>query len=885
MTSDEIREAFLAFFESKGHQRVASSSLIPVGDPTLLLTNAGMVQFKPYFAGESKPPNRRLTSSQKSFRTVDIEEVGDSTHLTLFEMLGNFSIGDYFKEGAIEFALECLDSVMGLPKEKFAATVHESDDEAYELWKQSGIPEERIFRFGDEDNWWGPPIHGTEGPCGPSAELHYDFGAGKGCGEPDCGPNCTHKMPDTGENCDRYVELWNLVFMQFYHHPDGSRDPLPSTGIDTGMGFERLVVVLQGTESIYETDLFTTLIEKAAEISGKSYEEDPHTKYAMRVVTEHARSATFLIADGVVPANEGRGYVLRRVVRRAIRHGRRLGLEDSFLSDLARVVVDRMGDAYPELRKQEEFILTVLKLEEERFQNAFDNGYVILSDAMQDSKSLSGDVAFRLWDTYGFPLEITQEIAAENGVEVDVEGFEKEMAAQRERARASAQFSGDRAKIRVYESLGVGSTSFLGYEQLTASSVLVGLISDGEPVAEAAEGQEVEVVLQQTPFYPEGGGQIGDAGEIAGPSGKISVHDTQTVMPGLIVHFGKVAQGKVAVGDAVDGYVDDTRRQDTARNHTATHMLHAALRQVLGAHVRQAGSLVAPDRLRFDFSHVAQMTAEEIEQVQWLVNERIRQNVSVHKSEDTYTSAIERGALAFFGDKYDASVRLIEIANGETFSFEVCGGTHVERTGELGAVYVLGESSIGAGMRRIEAVSGRGAERLVRERFATENELVAALQAPLPELPSKVNGLLDEVAELRSKNETLQRAASLRDAEPLLQKARELDGMLVLAEKVSVSDMDALREMGDWLRDKLGRGVVVLGTVVNERPNVLVSVSSDLVKDGVDARDLARELGKVIGGGGGGQPQMAQAGGRDVGKLAEALEQAPEIVQRKSAAS
>ncbi len=884
MNSAEIREAFLAFFESKDHQRVASSSLVPVGDPTLLLTNAGMVQFKPYFAGESKPPNRRLTSSQKSFRTVDIEEVGDSTHLTLFEMLGNFSIGDYFKKGAIEFALECLDSVMGLPKEKFAATVHESDDETFELWQRSGIPEDRIFRFGDADNWWGPPIHGAEGPCGPCAELHYDFGADKGCGEPDCGPNCTHQMPD-GEVCDRYVELWNLVFMQYYHHPDGSRDPLPATGIDTGMGFERLAVVLQGAESIYETDLFTPLIEKVAEISGKSYGSDADTSYAMRVVAEHGRSATFLIADGVVPANEGRGYVLRRVIRRAIRHGRRLGFENAFLGELARVVADQMGDIFPELRNHEEFVLTVLKLEEERFQNAFQNGFAVLTDAMEKSNSLAGDIAFRLWDTYGFPLEITQEIAGENGVEVDVEGFEAEMAAQRERARASAQFSGDRAKIRIYESLGVGSTAFLGYEQLAGSSVLVGLIADGEPVAEAADGQAVEVVLQQTPFYPEGGGQIGDAGEIAGPSGKIAVHDTQTVMPGLIVHFGKVAHGKVAVGDAVDGYVDGTRRQDTARNHTATHMLHAALRQVLGAHVRQAGSLVAPDRLRFDFSHVAQMTAEEIEQVQWLVNERVRQNVMVHKSEDTYTSAIEKGALAFFGDKYETSVRLVKIANGETFSFEVCGGTHVERTGELGAVYVLGESSIGAGMRRIEAVSGRGAERLIRDRFAVESELTAALQAPLPELAGKVQGLLDEVAELRSKNEALQRAASLRDAEPLLRKARNFNGVSVLAEKVSASDMDVLREMGDWLRDKLGRGVVVLGTVVNERPNVLVSVSPDLVADGVDARDLARELGSIIGGGGGGQPQMAQAGGRDVGKLAKALARAPELVREKSAAS
>ena len=877
MTSDEIREAFLGYFESKGHLRVSSSSLIPVGDPTLLLTNAGMVQFKPYFAGEVEPPNKRLTTSQKSFRTVDIDEVGDDTHLTMFEMLGNFSIGDYFKEGAIDFALECLDSVMGLPKERFAATTHDDDDEAFGLWERAGIPTERIFRFGDEDNWWGPPIHGTEGPCGPCAELHYDFGPGQGCGKPDCGPNCTNSKEDAGA-CDRYVEIWNLVFMQFYHHLDGSRTPLPFTGIDTGMGFERLVAVLQGVESYFETDLFSPLTAKVEELSGKSY-GDPESRYAMRVVAEHSRSATFLIADGVVPGNEGRGYVLRRVIRRAIRHGRRLGLEGAFLGDLARGVIEKMGGVYPELAAHEDFILTVLRLEEDKFQQAFQNGYAALDDALKQGGALTGQMVFRLWDTYGFPVEVTQEIARERSVEVDLEGFQSEMTAQRERARASARFSGDRARVRLYESLGVGGTRFLGYDHLTASSVVVGLISKDQAVDEAKEGDEVEVALVETPFYPEGGGQIGDAGVLVAPNGKVEIRDAQNVLPDLVIHFGVVAQGTLTLGDAVDADVDVFRREDTARNHTATHLLHAALRQVLGPHVRQAGSLVAPDRLRFDFSHVEPMTDEEIESVQLLVNEKIRQNVPVHKSEGTYTSAIERGALAFFGDKYEETVRLVEIANGAAFSFEVCGGTHVGRTGAVGAVYVLAESSIGSGMRRIEAVSGRGAERLVRERFGREDRIARRLQSALPELEQRVEGLLDELDTLRTGNEALERRLSLQAAEGLLELRQDVDGVSVLAGRVAAGSADSLREIGDWLRDKLGSGVVVVGSVVNDQPVLIAMVTADLVAAGLNASEIAKGAAAPIQGGGGGRPDVAQAGGRRADKLDEALELVPALVR------
>ena len=877
-TSERLREKFLSYFESKGHSRMASSSLIPVGDPTLLLTSAGMVQFKPYFTGEAEPPNRRLTTSQKCFRTPDIEEVGDATHNTLFEMLGNFSIGDYFKREAVDFAVELMTEGYGIPLEKFAAAVHDTDDDTRGLWMAKGIPAERVYSYGDDENWWGPA--GDEGPCGPCSELHYDFGPGHGCLRDDCAPNCKNVMAGSGDVCDRYVELWNLVFMQFYHHLDGTRSDLPAPSVDTGMGLERLARIMQGVDTGYDTDLFTSIVARVEEICGKSYGEDAEESYAIRVVAEHGRSVTFLVADGVVPGNEGRGYVLRRVIRRAIRYGRRIGIEGNFLGRISDVAIEKMGGIYPELVNNRDFILTVLKLEEDRFQQAFQNGYAILTDALQAAQVLSGETVFMLWDTHGFPVEMTQEIAGEQGVEVDMEGFEREMAAQRERSRAGAQFGEDRAKIRVYESLGIGSTAFLGYETIRGSSVVVGLISDDEALEEVSEGQDVEVALVQTPFYAEGGGQVGDSGEISCGGGRINVTDTQEVMPGLIIHFGKVDQGTVSMGETVDAFVDPVRRDDTARNHTATHMLHAALRQVLGPHVRQAGSLVAPDRLRFDFTHVQQVTDEEMWQVQLLVNEKVRQNARVLKDEDTYQEAIRRGALAFFGDRYDERVRLVEIANGDTFSFEVCGGTHVGRTGEVGAVYVLGESSIGAGMRRIEAISGRAAERMVWERFNRDKRVGSKLVAAVDDIEDRVQRLLDERDELQRENETLQRRLSLQSADGLLDSTQDVDGVAVLAARVAVSNADSLREMGDYLRDKLGSGVVVLGSVINDRPMLVAMVTSDLIEaKGLNAVDIARGAAKAVGGGGGGRPEVAQAGGRDAGKLDDALALAPGLVR------
>ena len=836
-----------------------------------------MVQFKPYFTGEAEPPNKRATTSQKCFRTPDIEEVGDATHNTLFEMLGNFSFGDYFKSNAVDFAVELMTEGYGIPLDKFSAAIHHTDEETRGLWEAKGIPADKVYSFGDDENWWGPA--GDEGPCGPCSELHYDYGAEYGCLQVNCAPNCSNVMAD-GVTCDRYVELWNLVFMQYYHHLDGTRTNLPAPSVDTGMGFERLVRILQDVDTAYETDLFTPIIAAVERVSGKSY-NNPDDTYAIRVVAEHGRSVTFLIADGVVPGNEGRGYVLRRVIRRAIRYARRIGIEGNFLGEIADATIDKMGKVYPELVNNRDFILTVLRLEEERFQQAYQNGYNMLSEALEGVDTLDGGTAFRLWDTYGFPLEMTQEIASEQGVTVDTEGFGREMGAQRQRGRASAQFGEERAKIRQYESLGVGATQFLGYEQISASSPAVGLIADDEVSSEATAGQSVEVVLVQTPFYAEGGGQIGDAGTLTGPDGVIEVHDTQAVMPDVIMHFGKVSEGTVRLGDTVEANVNPMRREDTARNHTATHMLHAALREVLGPHVRQAGSLVAPDRLRFDFSHVQPVTDDELWQVQHLVNEKIRQNSSVHRDEDTYSSAIQRGALAFFGDRYGERVRLIEIANGDTFSFEVCGGTHVHHTGEVGSVYILGESSIGAGMRRLEAVSGRAAERLVWERFNREDGLASMLNTTPSELGNAVQRIQEETDDLRRQLATLERQNSLQAAEILLDSKQDINGVSVLSARTEASNADSMREISDWLRDKMGSGIVVLGAVINDRPTISVGITRDLVDGGADARDYARDLGRIIGGGGG-RPDMAQAGGRNADKLDDAIAGAADIIRQKT---
>ena len=875
--SAEIRESFLSFFESKDHLRVPSSSLIPIGDPTILLTIAGMNQFKPYFSGQSNPPNKRLTSSQKCFRTPDIDIVGDATHNTMFEMLGNFSIGDYFKRDAIQYAIEFLSEGLSLPFSEFHVTIHHSDNDAFALWEEAGVPAERIHRFGDEDNWWGPPIHGSEGPCGPCSELHYDHGSKRGCLMPSCTPNCENSMP-TGEKCNRFVELWNLVFMQFYHSPSGDRQPLPAPSIDTGMGLERVTTILQEVPTMYETDLFLPLINQIQEISGISYGENLTSDYAMRAAVEHTRSSTFLTADGIIPGNEGRGYVLRRVIRRAIRLGRQLGLEQPFMGNISTSVIKMMGPSYPELLNHQDFILNVLELEEQRFQEAFENGITALEETIASKTRISGGTVFKLWDTYGFPVEMTKEIAEEQGIEVDIKGFEKEMNAQRERARSSSKFDGSYPEVHVYENMGISSTKFTGYHHTKDISVIVGIVNKKVSVSKATKGQKVEIVLQQTPFYPEGGGQVGDIGKLTSSNTLVEISDTKEVIPSVIVHYAEVTTGTISVGDRVTAQVDPTCRDDTTRNHTATHMLHAALREILGPHVRQAGSLVTPDRLRFDFSHFQPLTEEQLWDVQFLVNEKVRSNAHVLKSQDSYNDAVKKGALAFFGDKYDETVRLVEIGNGEPFSFEVCGGTHVARTGEVGSIFILAESSIGAGMRRIEAVSGRAAERMVWDRFNGYNRIAGIMKTSTGDMERKASSLMRELDDAHKEKQTLENRLSIESARPLLNNIVDCSGVPVLTAETEASSVDILRNTGDWLRNKIGSGVVALGSIINGNPSLIIMVTSDIVEKGIDASVIAKQAALNIKGGGGGQPESAQAGGREADKLGEALSMVPDVV-------
>jgi len=928
MKGHEIRDSFIRFFEGKGHLHQPSASLIPAGDPTLLFTSAGMVPLKPFFMGEQTPPSRRLTSYQKSFRTTDIDEVGDHKHLTFFEMLGNFSIGNYFKEDAASFAWELMTELFQIPSERIFITVHLDDDEAYEIWRDNiGVPEERIYRYGDKDNWWGPA--GTEGPTGPCSELHYDGGAEKGCSDgkmvapdrlaelqrsemtsgetapvPGCHPNC---------DCERFVELWNLVFMQFYQDPQRHRTPLPAPSVDTGMGLERAAAVLQGKSNVYETDLFWPIVQRVCALTGQTYGVDQETDYAIRVVAEHARAASFLIGDGVIPGNAGRGYVLRRVIRRAIRYGRRLGLEEPFLPQVAEVVLEGFSPVYRELEENHDFILRVIQLEEERFGEAMQTGMRLLEDQLiplhtkngeqaSYAKQISGGEVFLLHDTYGFPPELTAEIAREHGLTVDLEGFEREMKAQREQSRAAQAFSGSMEMLTAYENLGVGQTQFVGYQELRRDTVLLAILVEpstgsgqAAPQGHATQGQQVELVLQDTPFYAEGGGQVGDRGTIAGPNGVVRVEDTQSPVAGLTVHHGLVERGDISLGEAVNAQVEASHRLDSARNHSGTHLLHAALRSVLGPHVRQAGSLVTSERLRFDFSHVTALSPKEQLAVQGLANEKVRENLRVSTHETSYTDAVKEGALAFFGDRYGDVVRVVAMAPGESspessttdhdlpqqapFSVEVCGGTHVAATGQVGTLFVLGESSIGGGMRRIEAVTGRVAEELFVEQGAKLEALSQRLQTPVVDLEARLDTFLQDTEDLRRRLNILERSSLRAEAEEMLARVQDVEGVKVVASRTSAGSAEAMREMGDFLKGKLSSVVVVLAAIVNDNPLLVAMVTPDLVIRGLHAGNIARDTARVMGGGGGGQAEMAQAGGRQPEKLDASLQGVPELVR------
>jgi len=984
MNGDQIRDSFIKFFESKGHQHMPSASLIPAGDPTLLFTSAGMVPFKPFFMGEQTPPSKRLTSSQKSFRTTDIDEVGDHKHLTFFEMLGNFSIGDYFKEGAVAYCWELVTELFKLEPERIYVTIHLDDEEAYGIWKdQVGVPESRIYRYGNKDNWWGPA--GNEGPTGPCSEVHYDGGSEKGCHDgrmmpPEdltaqfrkelesgdtlpidgCHPNC---------ECERFVELWNLVFMQFYQDTNGDRTPLPAPSVDTGMGLERAMVILQGKQNIYETDLFVPIIDRVGQLTGKTYGADTDTDYAMRVVVEHARAAAFLIGDGVVPGNEGRGYVLRRIIRRAIRYGRQLGLDGAFLTEVVQVTIPQFSGVYKELSENKDFIQRVISLEEERFGEAYERGSGILNgainyrlnhrgaipqivefvkaqnpyyenvavileqygfvghyegsspseqigeemaaeavssltwEALRESqgveefegeefnpelaferisnwgKYLSGREAFVLYDTYGFPPELVQEIA-QGALEVDMEGFEREMEAQKEQSRSSGSFSGAMEMQTSYSDLGLSASEFVGYSFIEQESKIAAILSGGLSIDHAVQGQQVEVVISQSPFYAEGGGQLGDRGLISGPNGVVAVEDTQSPVAGLIVQRGTVEQGDISVGDTVTATVEVARRLDSSRNHSGTHILHAALRSVLGGHVRQAGSFVAPERLRFDFSHVSALTRDELLSVQSLANDKVRGNLTVTSHETSYSEAVREGALAFFGDRYGDVVRVVTMASGDAFSVEVCGGTHVSATGQVGTLVVLGESSIGGGMRRIEAVTGRAAEGLFVQQSNRLEAISQKLQTSVVDLETRLDSFMQENEDLKKQLEGFQKTSLRGEAEELLGQVQDIDGVKLVAGRTSAGSADGMRGMGDFLRDKLGSIVVVLTTVVDGSPILIAMVTPDLVERGLHAGNIARDTAKVMGGGGGGRPEIAQAGGKQPEKVDEALGGVPALVRQ-----
>ncbi|MBA7577219.1 Alanine--tRNA ligase [subsurface metagenome] len=802
----------------------------------------------------------RLTSCQKCFRTTDIEAVGDSTHLTFFEMLGNFSVSDYFKKETISWAWEFVTQRLKLPAERLWVTIYLDDDESFGYWREVGVPEERILRFGEEDNYWGPA--GDSGPCGPCSEIHYDFGEDVGCGKPSCKPNC---------DCGRFSEIWNLVFTQYNQDKECNRKPLPKPHIDTGMGLERTVAAVNNKPSVYQTDLFAPLIKRIAELSGKKYGSNDKNDNAIRVVAEHGRGIAFLIADGVMPSNEGRGYVLRRLLRRAALFGRRLGLEKPFLNQIAGATVGSMGKVYPELQRGQNHIFQVVEDEETRFRETLNTGLELLNNIMADKETIkageiAGEDAFRLYDTFGFPVEITAEIAADNGFSMDLKGFEKEMRKQRKRAREARVVTG-KATLRGAGGLRARATvlknSFVGYDSLNCKSTIVDLSTDDKSVKTIKAGQEAVIVLESTPFYGEMGGQVGDTGEIKSKSGKFLVSSAVNVPPDVIVHQGKVVKVSLSVGDEVEAIVDKERRGDIARNHTATHLLQFALRQVLGEHVQQRGSLVAPDHLRFDFSHLKALTDKQIAEVNGIVNEKIRQNLNVYDENLAYKEAIEAGAIALFDEKYGDTVRVLKIGK-PILSAELCGGTHVSATGEIGYFHVVSEGSIGAGLRRIEAVTGRGAEEYVASQLTDSHKAAENLDA--------------ELDKERKRTLALEKELARKTAESLLAQAEVVKGVKVLAAKIPSARMEILREMSDIIRDKLKSAIVVLGTIYQDKPAFLAAVTPDLVAKGYDAGKIVKRVAGVVGGSGGGKPGLAQAGGKDKKKLDEALKLVKSLV-------
>ena len=894
LSTFEIRKFFLEYFQARKHQIVDSGSLVPADDPTLLFVNAGMVQFKDVFLGLEKRGYQRATTSQKCLRVSgkhnDLENVGPSPrHHTFFEMLGNFSFGDYFKRDAIQFAWDLLVNELELPLDRLWFSVYTDDDEAEELWRKVGAPPERILRFGKKDNWWAM---GDVGPCGPCSEIHYYWG------------DLEDQVGDGVNVDDEYLEIWNLVFMQYeQREPDGELIPLPRPSVDTGMGLERLASILQGKDNNYDTDAFTPIMDRIQAMLGHSDAQRQEHLVGYRVIADHGRAITFLISDGVMPGNEGRDYVVRMILRRAARFGKMIGFEEPFLAEICRVVIAEFGAHYTVLQGNEDFILQTVTAEEERFQRALNAGLALLDGLLERLRAggtgvIPGEDAFRLWDTYGFPLDITRDVAQENGFSVDEAGYLE--ALQQQRQQSGSDQAGLAADVSVYVTmledlraralLDADGVKQLIYEDAEdADTVVIGLLKDGRAVEQAHAGEEVEVILPETPFYVESGGQVSDTGEIEyfpdgmeRPAWRVRVRMMRRPIPGLVVHVGEVTSGTVQVGDPAYALIDTERRWDIMRNHTATHLLHAELRAQLGAHVRQRGSLVAPDRLRFDFSHPQPVSSDQLSAIEQAANAAVLANDAVKDRWTDFDRAVGEGALAFFEEKYGDTVRVISIGDGgDALSQELCGGTHVGTTGEIGPFVITSEGSSAAGVRRIEALTGRAAQALSADRLAALNAAAASLRVQPERTAEAVQRLQEQNRQLERQLEQLRAELARQQSERLLSHAVRLNGLSILAEQVEVSDVDTLRQMTDWFRDRLGSSVVVLGSVINDKPMLVAAATADAIEKGIHAGNLVRDAAKIVGGGGGGRPNMAQAGGRHADKLPEALGQVAGWVEEK----
>ncbi|ODA41749.1 alanine--tRNA ligase [Desulfosporosinus sp. BG] len=870
-TGNELRDMFLKYFEAKGHKILPSASLIPKDDPTLLLTVAGMVPFKPYFQRRVEPPFPRATTAQKCVRTPDLEEVGKTArHHTYFEMLGNFSFGDYFKNEAIPWAWEYITEVLKIPAEKLWVTIYPEDEEAKRIWvEKAGVKAERII--GDPENFWAA---GPTGPCGPCSEIYVDLGETRGCGKPECGAGSC--------DCDRYLEIWNLVFMQFNRDEAGVLTPLPKQNIDTGMGLERIASVMQGVETNFDTDLFRPIIDYVAELGGIKYRDNPKSDLALKVVADHVRSVSFMLADGIRPNNEGRGYVLRRILRRAIRYAKLLGIDKPFLESVFRIIQRDYAQAYPELKENENFILNHLNLEEKNFQATLEQGTQLLQEKIkeivkQGETVLTGQDAFYLYETYGFPAELTEEILEEQGLSIDMESYKT--AAEVHRLQAKEQSQQMRAVAEspelIEKAKQLGATPFVGYEQVSAVTQIAGLFVDGTEMLDAGTGEEVMVFLAETPFYAESGGQVSDSGVLKTPRAEARVLEVKKGVTGTIYHRVKVTTGVLHVGETVEAEIDNFSHQATTRHHSATHLLQAALRSVLGEHVQQAGSLVTPERLRFDFTHFSPLTPDALKAVEGLINEAVLKNMPVEATEMSLNEAKNSGATALFGEKYGETVRVVRMGR---FSQELCGGTHVKNTGEIGLVKILSEGGIGAGLRRIEAVAGLEALAYLRALDEQVMEVAQILKAQPLEVGKRVNGLASQVKDLEREIAQLQAKLGKNEAEGLLNRVADIEGIQVIAAQVHVSDMEGLRQMVDLLRVKLKAGVIVLGAVSEGKVN-FVTVVTPTGLSGLHAGHIIKEVAKITGGSGGGRPDMAQAGGKDPSKLGEAIDRVPTILR------